>query len=109
MLVRQFIRLGRSLERALPGERPRAEREMARLVSTFERELLQIATTAVDDMELQLAAWLRDLASLPTGTTISREFPWIRASLRMLPRPRGSYVLEDPAYPLPDKPLTSDS
>ena len=99
-LVRKFIRLGRSLERALPGERPQAESEIAKLVNSSDRELLEIAATAAGDAELQMAAWLKDLASLPTGSTITREFPWIRVSLCLLPRPRGSFVLDAAAYPV---------
>jgi hypothetical protein len=106
LLVRKFLRLGRSLEGALPGKEPRAESEMARLVSAFDRQLLEIAASATGDAELQLAAWLRDLASLPAGSTINKEFTWIRVSLQLLPRTRGSFVLDAPTYPIPGRPLT---
>jgi hypothetical protein len=104
MLVRKFIRLGRALEGVLPGEDPRAESEMGRLVSTFDRELLEISASAAGAPELQLAAWLRDLASLPAGSKITKDFSWIRVSLQLLPRPRGSFVLEPPTYPIPGRP-----
>lgn len=106
LLVRKFLRLGRSLEGVLPGKEPRAESEMARLVSAFDRELLEIAATAAGNAELQLAAWLRDLASLPAGSTINKEFTWIKVSFQLLPRTRGNFVLSAPTYPIPGRPLT---
>lgn len=102
LLVQKFIRIGQSLERVLPGENPRAESEMARLVSDSDRDLLEIASTAAGDVELQLAQWLRDLASLPAGSTFTRELSWIRIRMSLLPRPRGSFVLDAPAYPIPE-------
>ena len=106
LLVRKFVRLGRSLEGVLPGKEPRAESEMARLVSAYDRELLEIAASASGNAELQLAAWLRDLASLPVGSTITKEFSWIKVSLQRLPRPRGSFVLNAPTHPIPEHLLT---
>lgn len=82
------------MELALPGEFPRAESEMAKLVGRFDRELLQIAATAESGAELQLAAWLGNLASLPSGSARRSEYAWIRCALNQVPRPRGSCVLE---------------
>jgi hypothetical protein len=109
IIVQKFIRIGRSLEQVLPGENPRAESEMASLVSKSDRDLLEIAATASDDVELQLANWLRDLASLPAGSTIRRELLWIRIRLNLLPRPRGSFVLDAPAYPIPEDTVTREA
>lgn len=100
-LVRKFIRLGRALEGALPGERPQAEARIGQLVGSYDRELLEIAATAAGDAELQLAAWLRDLASMPNGATIGKELSWIRVSMRLLPRPRGSFLLGRATYSVP--------
>lgn len=108
-LVREFIRLALPLVGASPGKKLRAESEMARLISTFDRELLQIAATTAEDPEFQMAAWLRNLASLPAGSTISRETARIRISLGLLPRPRGSFVLEHPVFPIPENPQTKDT
>ena len=103
-IVRAFIQLGRVLELVVPGEIPSAENEMAMLVRTFDRELFHIAATAEGDEELQLAAWLKNLASLPNGSTGRSEYTWIRASLSLSPRPRGSGVLEAAVY-LPSRRL----
>lgn len=81
---------------------------MAKLVQSFDRELLQIAATANGDAELQLAAWLKNLASLPNGGESRPEYAWIRSCLNQLPRPRGSYLLEAAVFLSKESLETSD-